>query len=140
MARRREQKQASPFRFRLEALAAEPDWRGYEHIHGWLEKLLRRPIDAEYTPAERAAVSRIIAARTPFEGWGGFGVPELIQSALRYVADMSYEDEVYLKELAARRPARLRLDDMRAVIALCRIAGVNLPIFRPPVDTFDEAA
>jgi hypothetical protein len=59
---------------------------------------------------------------------------------LRYAADFSYDDELFLKELEARHPTRLCLDDMRQLIALCRYAGVNLPRFNPEVDTLDEAA
>jgi len=122
-------------------LLEEPDdWLYYEHIRRWLKKLTERELNDGYTPAERAAVARIIAARTPFEGWGGYSVPELITAALRYVADFTYEDEIFLKELEARGATRLALIDMRQLLALCDCAGVGLPKFRPRVDAWDEAA
>jgi hypothetical protein len=135
------QREADRFRQRIIALLAEPDdWRHYEHIRHWLQKLLQRDHGCVYTPAERAAVVRIIAARTPFEGWGGYSIPELITAALRYVADFSYEDEIFLKELEARPATRLPLVDMGQLVGLCRIAGVDLPKFRPEVDAYEEAA
>jgi hypothetical protein len=121
-------REAERFQLRIVALLEDPhDWLGYEHIRSWLHKLLRRKADEGYTPPERAAVARIIAARTPFEGWGDYTVQELVRAALRYAADFSYDDELFLKELEARHPTRLCLDDMR-------------PRFNPEVDTLDEAA
>jgi hypothetical protein len=135
------QREADLFRHRIVELLEEPhDWLHYEHIRHWLQELLQRDRNNGYTPAERAAVARIIAARTPFEGWGDYRVPELIVAALRYVADFSYEDEIFLKELDARGATRLALVDMKQLVALCRCSGVDLPRFRPEVDTLDEAA
>jgi hypothetical protein len=110
------QRETERFRLRVIALLAEPDWFGYEHVRQWLEKLLQYLDRRPSTEAEKAAVERIIAARTPFVGWGGFAVPELIAAAAMYIADFSYEDESFLKELqehhatqhaAARRPLSL---------------------------------
>ena len=135
------QREADHFRQRIIALLEEPDdWLRYEHIDHWLQKLLQRDRNDGYTPGERAAVARIIAARTPFEGWGGYSVPELTTAALRYAADFSYEDEIFLKELEARGATRLALIDMKQLVALCRCAGVDLPRFTPDVDALDEAA
>lgn len=143
MARRttKAQRELDQFRARITALISEPDgWDLYEHIRGWLKELLKRPRAEDYSPAERAAVHRIIAARTPFEGWGGFSVPELIKAALRYAADFGYDDEIFLKDLAARNVTQLRLGDMGSLVGLCRMAGVELPRFKPEIDEYDEAA
>lgn len=135
------QREADLLRERIIALLAEPyDWLNYEHIYNWLQKLLKRDREDGYTPAERAAVARIIVARTPFNDWGGYSVSELIAAALIYVADFSYEDELFLKDLEARRPTRLALVDMKHLVGLCRCAGLDIPRFEPEIDAFDEAA
>jgi hypothetical protein len=140
MARRgKAQRETDRFRSRVSALLDEPDdWEYYEHIRGWLQKLLQPDRTEPYTPAERAAVERIIRARTPFDGWDGFSVPELLATALRYVADYSYEDEVFLTELEGRGVTRLRMGDIGHVVGLCRIAGLDLMRFNP--DVGEEAA
>lgn len=98
----------------------EPDhWQDYQHIRDWIEKLLRRDPERAYTRAQREAVGRIIATRTPFVGWGGFSVPELIVAARKYVADYDYEDEIFLNELHEKGATRLALFDMRRLIGLC---------------------
>jgi hypothetical protein len=135
------QREADLLRERIIVLLAEPyDWLDYEHIYNWLQKLLKRDRKDGYTPAERAAVARIIVARTPFEEWGGYSVPELIAAALMYMADFSYEDELFLKDIEARRPTRLALVDMKHLVGLCRYAGIEIPRFAPEIDSFDEAA
>jgi hypothetical protein len=88
-------------------LIEEPDhWQDYQHIRDWIEKLLRRDPERAYTRAQREAVGRIIATRTPFVGWGGFSVPELIVAARKYVADYDYEDEIFLNELHEKGATR----------------------------------
>lgn len=91
------QREAERLRLRVVALLAEPDWSGYEHVHHWLERLQRDLDRRAATEAERAAVEKVIAARTPFMEWDGYTVPELIAAAAVYVADFSYEDECFLK-------------------------------------------
>lgn len=135
------QREADLLRERIIALLAEPyDWLDFEHIYDWLQKLLKRDREDGYTPAERAAVARIIVARTPFEGWGGYSVSELIAVALMYLADFSYEDELFLKNIEARHTTRLALVDMKHLVSLRRYAGLDIPRFAPDIDTFDEAA
>lgn len=121
-------------------LADPNDWHGYESQRRWLQKLLDPEHGDVYTPAGRAAVVRIIAARTPFEGWDGYSVPELIAAAMKYVADLGYEDELFLKELEARSAARLRLGDMGYLIGLCRVTGLDIRRFDRPVDAYDSVA
>lgn len=114
------QREDEQFRSQLRALLEEPDhWQDYQHIRDWIEKLLRRDPERAYTRAQREAVGRIIATRTPFVGWGGFSVPELIVAARKYVADYDYEDEIFLNELHERGATRLALFDMRRLIGLC---------------------
>ncbi len=134
------QRESDRFRARIEALLAEPDWFGYEHIRHWLQKLLQRDRRLEYTEAERAALSRIVAARTPFLEWDGYGIAELIAAASKYIADFSYEDELFLKELQSRKAEQLFLSDMKQLVGLCHLAGLDLMRFKPEVDTYEEAA
>ena len=135
------QREAEAFRARIIELLADPDWLNHEHVHEWLQKLSRRDPRLGYSPAERAAVARIIAARTPFEAWDEYSVKELITAAARYIADFSYEDELFLKELQTRNCTALRLEDMRQLVGLARVAGVEVARFKPDVDRiFDEAA
>jgi len=117
MTRRKALSEADEVRARIANVLADPDWHGYEAQRHWLQKLLDPDHSDVYTSAERAAVSRIIAARTPFESWDGYSVPELIAAAMKYVADLNYEDELFLKELEAHRAIRLRLGDMRYLIS-----------------------
>ena len=66
------QREDEQFRSQLRALLEEPDhWQDYQHIRDWIEKLLRRDPDRAYTRAQREAVGRIIATRTP--SWVGAG-------------------------------------------------------------------
>jgi hypothetical protein len=46
---------------------------------------------------------------------------------------------LFLNELDDRGVARLALVDMRRLIGLCRLDGLDLPRFKPAVDAFDEA-
>jgi hypothetical protein len=132
------QQERDKVRARITELLADQDyWTRYEHIREWLEKLLRRPRNADFTPAERAAVSRVERARTPFEGWGGFSVPELTTRASQYIADQNEDTEQFLKELLERRAKRLPLRDMAWLISACRVAGFDLPKFDPGFDRDD---
>lgn len=135
------QREAEHFHERITALLSDPDWLYYEHIRGWLEKLSKRDPRFGYSTAERAAVARVFAARSLFEEWAGYSVSELITAAARYIADFSYEDELFVKELQSRNCTMLRLDDMRQLVGICRLSGIDIPRFRPDIDTiFDEAA
>jgi hypothetical protein len=135
------QREAETIRARIIELLADPDWLNYEHVQEWLHKLARRDPRLGYSPAERDAVSRIIAARTPFEAWDEYSVKELITAASRYIADFSYEDEQFLKKLQARNCTALHLGDMRQLVGLARLAGVDIARFKPDIDIiFDEAA
>ena len=102
------------------APSSDPDWLYYERIRGWLEKLSKRDPRFGYSTAERAAVARVFAARSLFEEWAGYSVSaELITAAARYIADFSYEDELFVKELQSRNCTMLRLDDMRQLVGIC---------------------
>lgn len=135
------QREAAQFCARIVELLAEPDWLNYEHVRRWLTKLAERDPRLSYSAAEHDAVSRIVAARTPFETWDEYSVRELITAASRYVADFSYEDELFLKELQARNCTALHLGDMRQLVGLARLAGVDVARLKPDIDrVFEEAA
>ncbi|WP_439359634.1 hypothetical protein [Bradyrhizobium sp. DASA03007] len=78
--------------------------------------------------------------RTPFEGWDGCSVPELIKGALQYSADYDYDEEVLLKEIAAEHPIALVRDQMRTLIGLCRAGGMDLAPFDARPDASDGGA
>jgi hypothetical protein len=123
-------READLFREKIKSLLAEPQgWRHYEDQRYWLQKLLRRDEDYIFTGAEREAVDRIIFARVLIEGWAGFTVPELARVAQRYVADFDYEDELFLKE--TERATKLTRDEMRHLVSLCIMSGMDIPRFPP---------
>jgi hypothetical protein len=122
-------READEFRQKIDSVLAEPHhWRGYEDQRDWLQKLLRRE-ENYYTEAERKAVARIAFARTSFEGWAGYTVPELAKGALRYSADIGPDDEQFLKD--AEHAAQLVMDDMKALVGFCIFAGMDVPRFNP---------
>jgi hypothetical protein len=123
----------------ISSLLAEPySWRNYEHIRYWLQKLLRRDEDYIYTAAEREAVDRIRFARTPVEGWAGYSVPELTRVARRYAADFDCDDELFLEDIEAEQANRLVRDDMRYLVSLCIMSGMDIPRFPPRQNTYDN--
>jgi|ERR1043166_1350960 hypothetical protein len=133
------QREAEYFRTRAAELLQDPDWLD-EEVQRWLSKELERERDYIYSEKEHAAMRRIIAASTLFDGWGGYTVPELIVAASKYVADYSYEEEMFVKRLQARGATKLRLGEMHQIVGLCRFAGFDLPRFDPEVEPYDEAA
>lgn len=135
----KEQRDANHFRARAEELLNDPDWMD-EEVQRWLRKELQREPGYIYSEKEHAALRRIIAASTVFEGWDGRTVPELLVTASNYVADCDYEEEMFVKELQARRATKLRLGEMHQLVRLCRVAGLDLPRFDPEVEPYDEAA
>ncbi|MEH2494564.1 hypothetical protein V1294_001043 [Bradyrhizobium sp. AZCC 1678] len=134
----KELREAQLFRQRIDSLVAESHgWRDYEHIRYWLQKLLRRDQDYIYTEAERAAVDRIISARRPYEGWAGYSVPELRRVARTYVADFDYDDELFLDDIDAEGATQLVEGDMRHLVNLCVMSGMDIPRF-PRRKTFGD--
>lgn len=122
-------READEFRSRIASISAEPNgWRDYEDRRYWLRKLLKRE-ENYYTKAERKAVDRIAFARTPFEGWGGYSVQELYRVALPALAVVDEGYGPLMQEIAATSPTRLVRDDMRALVGLCILAGMDLPRF-----------
>ena len=133
------QRATDHFRSRIEeTLAQTHGWRGYEDIRHWLQKLLE--LNRSYTQLEKDAFARVVAARTPFYEWDGYSVPDLVTEALKYVADMSFEDEEFLTGLKADGATRITLREMGQLVALARFAGVDIVKFKPIVDTYDAAA
>jgi hypothetical protein len=138
----KEQRGAETLRLKIASLLAAPySWRGYEPQRQWLERLLQRDATAGFTRAERDAVARIAYMRTPFEGWAGYSVQELIRGALQYAADFGYDEELLLREIAAECRTVLVRDQMRTLVGLCRAAGMDVPMFdaRVEADGYENA-
>ncbi|OAF19640.1 hypothetical protein AXW67_36145 [Bradyrhizobium neotropicale] len=137
----KEQRGAEALRLTIKTLlAASYSWRGYEAQRQWLEKLLQRDATAGFTPAERDGVARIAYMRTPFEGWAGYRVQELIKGALPYASDFDYDEELFLKEVDTESPTALVRDQMRMLVGLCRAAGMDLPRFDARYEAYDDEA
>jgi len=129
---------ANEFRSRAAELLNDPEWLD-EGVRHWLEKELRRRTDDIYTENEHAALGRIIAAGTLFDGWDGYSVPELLAAACRYKADGDWEDERVLDGLLARNAIQLRLGDMGHLIGFCRnVAGLPLSRFEPKIAKYGD--
>ncbi|WP_342709910.1 hypothetical protein AAFG13_36680 [Bradyrhizobium sp. B124] len=131
-------REATQLREEIETILAEADgWRGYEDQRRWLRKLLQREASYTFTESEREAVRRIGYARTFFEGWAGYSVQELVRAAQRYITDFDYESECFLKEIEhATRAVR---GDMRALVGLCRTAGMEIPRFGQRANEYEDA-
>src|SRR2546422_602204 len=127
------QREGDWFRARITELLKDPDWLEEEVCH-WLRKELQRERDYVYSEREHAALRRIMAASTLFEGWGGCSVLELLAAASRYVADCNEEDEMFIKKLQARPTNKLRLREMGQLVRLSRFAGVDVPRFKPALE------
>ncbi|HXQ82430.1 MAG TPA: hypothetical protein VN769_00030 [Xanthobacteraceae bacterium] len=134
------QLRADQFRSRAAEVLKDSDWLD-EGVRNWLEKQLRRERDYIYTENEHAALARIIAAGTLFDGWDGYSVPDLLTAASRYKADGDYEDERVFDELEARNATQLRLGDMSHLVGFCRnVAGLPLAPFKPEIARYDDVA
>lgn len=132
----KERREADRLREKIKTLLAEQDgWLGYEGQRHWLRKLLQRDEGEPYTEPEREAVSRMIHARTFFEGWEGHSVQELVRGARRYMADFDQDD--FLNEIV--HATRLTRGDMAMLVSLCRTAGVDIPRFGNRSEKYEEA-
>ena len=65
------QREADQFRARIIELLTDSDWLD-EGVRHWLQKELQRERGYIYSERERAALNRIVAASTLFDGWGGY--------------------------------------------------------------------
>ena len=129
---------ANLFRARVIEILKNPDWLD-EGVRSWLQKQSRRPTNYIYTDNEHAALARIVAAGTLFEGWDGYNISELLTAACRFKADGDYEDERILDDLGARNPSQLRLREMGHLVAFCKnIAGLPLAPFKPEIANYDD--
>jgi hypothetical protein len=133
------QREAERFRAQAAQLLKDPDWLD-EEVQRWLKKELEREPDYIYSEKEHAAMQRITAASTLFEGWGDYSVSELIVAPSKYTADCSPEDEEFLDELKSNASTKLRLREMGRLVGLARFAGVPLPRFDPQVEPYDADA
>jgi len=130
------------FRTQIAALLADRDgWDGYEHISHWLKKLLQPSHGDVYTSSDSAAVARIAMARRQlYGGWDGYDVPALIAVPLRYVSDLHEDDELVLRDLAARGVNRLQRRELRWIVGLWQIAGLDIKNFDRDQDEYESAA
>jgi hypothetical protein len=134
------QLRADQFRAHAAEVLKDSDWLD-DGVRYWLEKQLRRERHHEYTENEHAALARIIAAGTLFDGWDGYSVPELLTAAGRYKADGDYEDERLFDELAARNATMLRLAEMGHLVGFCRnVAGLPSAPFKPEIARYADVA
>jgi hypothetical protein len=133
----KERLRADQFRLRAAELLKDSDWLE-EGVRRWLRKELQREPNYIFTENEHAALARIVAASTSFDGWDGYSVSELIATAFPYKADGDYEDESFLVELRDRNPAQLRLREMGQLVGFCRsVAGHPLTPFRPEITKYN---
>lgn len=133
-------READEFRRRIVSILAEPNgWRDYEDRRYWLRKLLNRE-ENYYTQAERKAVGRIAFARTLFEGWDGYSIQELYRGALPALAIADEGYEPLMQEIEATNLTRLVRDDVRALVGLCILAGMDIARFpsRAPEYEYDD--
>ncbi len=80
MMRPQKGSEAELLRLRVAKLLAETDgWNGYEDQRKWLEALLDPEHGDAYSLGKRAAVNRIIIARTLFDAWSGYSISEKAQ-------------------------------------------------------------
>jgi hypothetical protein len=127
---------------RFRSLAAEglkdSGWLD-EGVQDWLKKELQRDPDYIYTENEHAALARIIAAGTLFDGWDGYNVVELCAAAGCYKADGNDEDETFLDDLNTRNATQLRLGEMGHLVGFCRnVAGLPLSAFTPEIQAYED--
>jgi hypothetical protein len=136
----KDQIRSSQFRSSAAEILKDPEWLD-EGVRHWLEKQIRREPDYIYTENEHAALRRIIAAGTLFDGWDGYSVPELLAAASRYKVDGNYEDEQEINELQSRNVVQLRLGEMAQLVAFCRhVAGLPLGRFEPNITALEDSA
>jgi len=132
------QLRADQFRSRAAEILEDSDWLD-EGVRLWLQKELQREPKYIFTENEHAALGRIIAAATLFDGWDGYSVPQLLTTARCYKADGDYEDERVLNELEARNATQLRLGEMGHLVSFCRnVAGLPLAPFKPEIARYDD--
>jgi len=133
----KERRRADQFRCRAAEMLKDPDWLD-EGVRYWLQKQLRRQDGYVYSENEHAALARIVAASTLFQGWDGCSVGELLNAAYRYKADGNDDDERVLDEFVARNVTQLRLGEMGHLVNFCRnVAGVPLARFEPEAARYE---
>jgi hypothetical protein len=128
------------FRSRAAEILTDSDWLD-EGVRLWVQKELCRGPGYTYTENEHAALARISAAGTLFDGWDGYSVSELLSAASCYKADGDCEDERLFDEHMAKGASRLRLGDIGHLVGFCRnVAGLSVAPFKPEITEYDEMA
>src|SRR3984957_9825353 len=134
----KEQLKANRFRSLAAEVLKDSDWLD-EGVQYWLKKEVQRAPDYIYTENEHAALARIIAAGTLFDGWEGYNVVELRAAASRYKADGNDDDERFLDDLNTRNASQLRLGEMGHLVGFCRdVAGLLLSAFTPKIQAYED--
>jgi hypothetical protein len=117
--------EADIFRARVQQLRnlAESDWSDWEA--DWLDEESTRPDDYVYSDKERVILNQLIASATPFEGYNGWSVPDLLKIANRYRPDLDENNEEFVAQLWKRQPRALWV---RTLNQLAKLARFSEPI------------
>jgi len=121
--RRKKLREADTFRTRVLQLQSLPgsDWRDWEA--DWLDKEAVRSDDYIYTEKERVILNQLIVSATPFEGYNGRTVQELLRTAYFYRADVGDEDDQdFVERLWYRQPRTLRVRELSRLASLARLS------------------
>jgi hypothetical protein len=133
----RTQRESERFRAQATEILEGADWLD-EEVHRWLRKQVNREAGCVYSEREHAALRRIVAASTLFDGWEGYSIRELVVGASSYIADYNEDDGLFLKDRLVRGETQLRLREMGQLVRICRFAGMDLPRFKPAIKAYDE--
>jgi hypothetical protein len=125
--RSKKSSEADIFRAHVERLRnlPETDWGDWEA--DWLDAEARRHPEYLYSEKERIILNQLIAATTPFEGYNGWSVPDLLRAAHNFLADLDEPTARFVEILWSLKPRALRV---RQIVRLARIVGVFEPVGR----------
>ena len=114
--------EADRFRAQVETLRNEPrtDWNDWEY--DWLNSEARRREDYIYTDKERMILNRLITRARSFTGYAEHSVPELIEIAYRYRADLDEDSEVFIERLHSVAPTWLRVREIHRLAGIARLS------------------
>jgi hypothetical protein len=113
---------ADAFRARVLRLQRLPDsdWRDWEA--DWLDKEAVRSEDYAYSDKERVILNQLIASATPFEGYNGWSILDLLKIVYRYRADLDEDNEEFVERLWKRQPCTLRVRQLNRLAGLARLS------------------
>ncbi len=119
--RRKKLLEADAFRARVLQLRAIPDAGWHDWEADWLDDEASRYKDYIYTDKERVILNQLIASATPFEGYNGFSISELLHIAYRHRADLNEDSEEFVERHWRRMPRTLRVRQLDRLASLCRL-------------------